>query len=187
MGGHSHPVRILAAIAGGATAGFLAGRLLPPLLAQARGRARAGRGGDALDVLARDHRIILSLLGRMEESSPDARIERTQLLARLKRRLGAHALAEEDVVYPLLHDTQVADVRSLNEDHLHIKMHLLTLENTATHDPQWQATVAALRALIAQHVRQEEEVEFPRLRDALDRAGLVRMSGQVLRERALLP
>src|SRR5689334_5483750 len=63
-------MRGLAAFTTGALAAVIASRVLPPLLAQAAGSAQAAAGWDPFDTLADDHRIILSLLDRME-SSPD--------------------------------------------------------------------------------------------------------------------
>ena len=92
----------MAAFAGGAVAATVVSRLLPPLVAQAAGSARAAGGGDPLATLIADHRHFVALLTEMEQSSVTATFHRTQLLLRLKRGLAAHALAEEDIVYPLL-------------------------------------------------------------------------------------
>jgi hypothetical protein len=43
-----------------------------------------------------------------------------------------------------------------------------------------------LRTLIRDHVRQEEEVEFPRLRAALDDAAARELAGKIQREEALV-
>lgn len=180
--------RSLAAFAGGVAAALIASRILPPLVAQAAGSARAAAGQDPFDVLVEDHRIILSLLGEMELSAENATFRRTQLLLRLKRRLAAHALAEEDVVYPLLHDKAHAeeDTRRLYSEHADMKMMLFALETMPKDDPQWRSTVAKLRALIADHVHQEEDIDFPRLRERLDRQDTMILSGGMQREKALV-
>ncbi len=180
--------RGLAAFAGGAVAAVIASRILPPLLAQAAGRAGAAAGRDPFDALARDHRIILGLLEGMERSDPRAVARRTQLLLRLKRRLAAHALAEEDVVYPLLYHRAGAtdDTRHLYGEHAEMKMRLFTLEQMPKDDPRWSVLAGELRQLIARHARQEEEVDFPRLRARLDGRAAARLSGSVQREKALV-
>jgi hemerythrin superfamily protein len=181
-------MRGLAAFATGAMAAVIVSRILPPLVAQAAGSAQAAAGRDPFDALAEDHRIILSLLDRMVQSPDDAVFDRTQLLLRLKRRLSAHALAEEDVVYPLLHDRahEVDDTMNLYSEHAHMKMHLFALEQTPKNDPRWHGIVRELRDLIADHVRQEEDVDFPKLRAMLDRKETAMMSGTMQREKALL-
>lgn len=180
--------RGLAAFAGGAVAAVLVSRLLPPLVAQASGTMRGSAGRDPLAGLEQDHRVILSLLTEMVESPPDAVVRRTQLLLRLKRRLGAHALAEEDIVYPLLHDEAHAedDTHQLYGEHAEMKMRLAALERMAKDDPRWVAIARELKDLIATHARQEEEVDFPRLRAVLDDRGNARLSGAVSREKALI-
>ncbi len=172
----------------GAALALVASRILPPLLAQTTGSLRAASGRDPLAELEDDHRHILSLLDRMERSGPDAVLERTRLLLRLKRRLTAHALAEEDVVYPLL-DAQARaaeDTRHLYGEHAEMKMHLFALERMPKDDPRWAGTARSLRTLVEGHVRQEEEVDFPKLRQALDRQDAQRMAGGMQREKALL-
>jgi len=178
----------LMAFAGGVLVALVASRLMPPLVAQAAGTLRAQAGRDPFDALAHDHRVILSLLDQMEDSPDHATMRRTQLLLRLKRRLAAHALAEEDVVYPLLHDRahEEEDTRRLYAEHADMKMHLFALEQMPKDDPRWRARVGELRALIAGHVHQEEDVDFPRLRERLDDRATARLSGGVAREKALV-
>ncbi|MDF2763615.1 MAG: hemerythrin [Rhodospirillales bacterium] len=181
-------MRGLAAFAGGAAAAFFASRMLPPFLAQAAGNARAAAGRDPFDMLAQDHRIILSLLEAMEHSPENATFTRTQKLLQVKRRLSAHALAEEDVIYPMLHDAAgaVTDVRHLYADHAEIKMHLHALEMMPKNDPSWGRRAGELRALVESHARQEEEIDFPKLRAALSERETRRMTGNMQREKALL-
>ncbi|HSK42033.1 MAG TPA: hemerythrin domain-containing protein [Arenibaculum sp.] len=182
-------MRSLAMFAGGAVAAILVSRILPPLMAQAGGTARARAGyRDGFDTLIQDHRKLLSLLTRMEHSPDTAVVDRTQLLLRLKRQLAAHARAEEDVIYPLLHDRahETGDARRLYDEHADMKIHLFTLEETPKDDPRWIDTVRDLKALIEQHIRQEEDVDFPKLRRMLDRRETAHVSGNVQREKALI-
>lgn len=180
--------RGITAFAGGAVAALIASRVLPPIIAQTGGTARRMAGGDPFEALARDHRAFLSLLADMEESADGAAMGRTQRLLRLKRRLAAHALAEEDIVYPLLGDRpEAADhADQLYREHAEIKKHLYALEHMPKGDSAWRDRVHALRTLIASHARQEEEVEFPALRAMLDERAMRRLSGEVEREKALI-
>jgi hemerythrin superfamily protein len=177
-----------ATFAGGALAGLLASRALPPLFAQASGMARGAAGRDPFAALAQDHQTILALLTAMAQTPRDAVASRTQRLLRLKRRLSAHALAEEDVIYPALvelgGDHQGA--QHLYAEHAEMKIHLYNLEEMPKDDPAWQSQVGELRAIIEGHVREEEDVEFPKLRAALDDQTLARIFGKMQREKALL-
>lgn len=178
----------MAAFAGGAVTAFIASRFLPPVLAQAVGSTRAAIGRDPFAALAQDHRDMLAYLSDMEQSPANAALRRTQLLLRLKRRLTAHALAEEDVIYPMLSDQggDPDEARRLYADHAEVKMQLHALEQTSTDAPEWRDRVRALRTLIETHARQEEEVDFPKLRGALNEQAITRLSGTLQREKAMV-
>lgn len=175
--------RGLAAFAGGASVAFIASRLLPPLLAQGVANVT-----DPFGVLIDDHRHFLDLLDEMERSRGAGTFQRTQLFLRLKRRLAAHAMAEEDVIYPVLReeggDEQAAT--RLYRDHGEVKTQLYALEQSLRDEEPFLARASALRTLIAEHARQEEEVEFPRLRALLDEEATARMARLVRREKAMV-
>lgn len=169
----------------GVVAGFLAARVLPPLIAQAGGRLAPS---DPFDRLAQDHRAILDLIDRLEDAESSA--NRGILLLRLKRRLTVHALAEEDIVYPLLRQEvgEEEAVKRLYAEHGDIKIHLYVLETLVSggSTTEWRSRVESLRELIAEHAVQEEEVEFPRLRRLLRQDELTVMAGRMQREKALV-
>lgn len=176
----------MAAFAGGAATAVIASRVLPPLLAKASGAAGAAMGHDPFEELIADHRKLVALLTEMEQDR--GRLSRSQLLLRFKRRLAAHALAEEDVVYPLLHDEAKAadDAKHLYDEHADIKIHLHALEQMPKDAPEWTGRVGTLKRLIEEHARQEEDVEFPKLRQALNEKATVRLSGNIQREKAFI-
>jgi hemerythrin superfamily protein len=174
-----------AAMAIGIAAAAVATRLLPPLMAQMAGQARASAGADPFQELVDDHRKFVALLTEMEASADDAVFSRTQHLLRLKRRLAAHAMAEENVLYPAL-DEQGEAVGRLYDEHGQIKMHLYALEQMDKGGPRWAERVRALRILLEAHARQEEEIEFPRLRAALDARRKSKLAGGLLREKAMV-
>jgi hemerythrin superfamily protein len=178
----------LGAFVWGAMAGAIGSRLLPPLIAKGAGSVRIGADGDPFSVLIADHRIFESLLTDMEKSASDEALRRTQLFLRLKRRLAAHAMAEEDVVYPLLHDKAKAaeDAKHLYAEHADIKIHLYALETLPKNDPEWVQRASALKALIVPHARHEEDVDFPKLRLILSQSEAIRLAGNVQREKALV-
>lgn len=177
-----------AALAGGVALGMLGSRLLPPVLAFASSSVRTRLGEDPFDRLQRDHRLIMSTLDKMDEASEGSAMTRTSLLLKLKRTLGKHALAEEDVVYPLLNEQSGAEQASkqLYAEHADMKIHLYHLELAMRDPAAWREHVRALRDLVAKHVREEEDVEFPRLRQALNEQRRRTLSGKIGREEALV-
>ncbi len=182
------PAGGLGAFAWGAAVGAFGSRLLPPLMGKLAGSTRLLADADPFSVLIADHRIFESILSQMEESTEDQVLHRTQLFLRLKRRLGAHAMAEEDVVYPLLHDRaeETEDAKHLYAEHADMKIHLHALEQMPKNDPAWVERARALKDLVVSHARHEEEVDFPKLRSLLSRSEVTRLSGNIQREKAML-
>lgn len=182
------PLRAAASFAGGALIALVGARLLPPLIAQARGKARMRDGGDPFETLVEDHRAIMMNLDSMVASAGGEAFKRTQHLLRLKRRLGAHAMAEEDIVYPALREqgASESDASQLYQEHSEMKVLLYKLEQTPTTSEEWHTHAVELRTLIAAHIRQEEDVEFPRLRAALDEVASSDLASKIEREKALV-
>jgi hemerythrin superfamily protein len=101
--------------------------------------------------------------------------------------LGKHAMAEEDVVYPLLHRAHAeTETRQLYDEHADIKIHLYELEQMVMRNEDCRNRVISLRQLIEIHARQEEEQEFPRLREVLREGDRAMVAGQIRREEALV-
>ena len=163
-------------------------RLLPPIVARARGAARARSGGDPLVTLLDDHRAIMSHLDAMVEFADSEVFHRAQHLLRLKRRLAAHAMAEEDIVYPALRESVQLneDATQLYEEHAEMKVLLYKLEQSSKTGEQWHAHATELRTLIEKHMRQEEDVDFPKLRAALDEATSSELASKIELEKASL-
>src|SRR3954464_8046363 len=169
----------------GILVGILAARILPPFLAMACGSARARAGHDPFESLIADHRRFRDLLARMNEAT--GTVQRAQLLLRLKRGLAAHAMAEEDVVYPMLQDEAGAkpDPTHLYAEHAAMKVLLFRLEKKVLAG-DWSENVRALRELITGHARHEEEIDFPRLRGFLSKDTSITLARKLSREKALV-
>jgi hemerythrin superfamily protein len=179
--------RDLAVMVGGIAVGLVASRFVP-ILASASGSIRSRAGQDPFDRLIQDHRIILSTLDDMERHGNGSFARRGALFLRLKRTLAKHAMAEEDVVYPLLHDDihREEAIKHLYQEHADMKIHLFELERLLKANEDWTDRVRRLRDIIGGHAREEEEVEFPRLREALDKQRTRSLSGQIRREESMV-
>ncbi len=180
--------RTLAWMTAGIAAGVLGSRLLPPLVASAVGMARARKTDDPFDLLISDHRQIESLLDRMVADPNGSIAKRTSLYLMLKRKLGKHAMAEEDIVYPILHDKDNAQDQSkhLYDEHADIKIHLFQIEEILMKGGDWSEPVNSLRALIMNHIHEEELDVFPRLRERMDETRKGKVSGLISREEAMV-
>jgi hemerythrin superfamily protein len=177
--------RSFTAFAAGAALSFAASRLMPPLAGRAIGMARVAAGRDPFDALARDHKLVLGMMDGMLQSSRQSHMRRTAGLLQIKRSLTAHALAEEDVVYPMLREEVGAVEASdrLYREHAEIKIHLFKLEHLRPDDARWHEEMQGLRDLIARHAADEENTEFPRLRERLSRENIMQLSSDVSREK----
>jgi iron-sulfur cluster repair protein YtfE (RIC family) len=172
----------------GAAGGLILGRLLPVLLANVSGLIRGAAGHDPFARLIRQHRTLLSLLGQMENLPVSQWTKRKFLFLAFKRTIGKHAMAEEDIVYPLLKteaERHEATVK-LYSEHASMKIHLFELEMAIHQEEEWRDAVRALRSEIEPHARQEEENEFPRLRQLLDQARTTQLNRKIQQEEALI-
>ena len=172
----------------GALLMLTAGRIASPVAGRAIGSLRAMAGTDPFEALAQDHQKVLALFERIEATDASATLRRATLLLQLKRMLTAHALAEEDIVYPMLRDDAHRDeqAKKLYRDHAEVKIKLFELEHKAKDDPTWLDDLRALHRMIAEHAREEEQIEFPALRAALDEAQCTNLLGEVSREKSML-
>jgi len=172
----------------GAAGGVLLARIAPVLIANASGFVRSAAGQDPFAGLIREHRELLSLLTKMEHAQKESSLKRTALFLKFKRTIGKHALAEEDIVYPLLQDEaeRASEIEKLYREHARMKVLLFELERAIKDDQAWVARVRDLRAEIEPHARQEEEVEFPRLRSLMDAKGTAELSRKIRQEEALI-
>jgi hemerythrin superfamily protein len=180
--------RNLAVVAGGVAVGVLGSRLLPPMLAMANGSVRARLGEGPFDRLKQDHRQILAILDQMVERDDDGMTSQGAMFLSLKRTLAKHAMAEEDIVYPVLHERAHAaeEAKRLYSEHADMKIHLWGLEDALKQGLDWDTRVQALRSLIRRHVEDEESVQFPRLESLMDEQLSRATPAQIRREEAMI-
>jgi hemerythrin superfamily protein len=179
--------RDFAMMAAGIAAGVIGSRLLPPLVEMANGSIR-GAGGDPFDLLISDHRQILTLLDKMSGATTESHVRRSALFLAFKRKLAKHAMAEEDVVYPLLHGraSDPDGSKELYDDHADMKILLFEIEEALMAGQSWSSPVGQIRDLIAGHIEEEERDVFPRLRQIMEGAQTPKVAGQIRREEALI-
>ncbi|MFL6351414.1 MAG: hemerythrin domain-containing protein [Bryobacteraceae bacterium] len=172
----------------GVAGGAFLGRFLPVLFANASVLAQGAAGRDPFATLIEEHRTLLSLLDKMQHLPASDWAKRKLLFLAFKRKIGKHAMAEEDVIYPLLktqaerHET----TQKLYREHASMKIHLFELEGSIRQDKEWPDAVRALRSEIEPHAREEEQTEFPRLRELLNGAGATQLSRKIRQEEALV-
>jgi hemerythrin superfamily protein len=149
--------------AAGLTAG-LAANVVRKIFVQAPTLA----AGEWDDALAAEHRATLKLFDAIQATENSHTTRRSILLTQIGHALAKHAIEEENAVYASLRTHgQVGEADKLNGDHGYVKQYLFELGSMAANHPQFLPKIADFRAMLEDHMREEEEKIFPRLRAAL--------------------
>ncbi len=169
---------IVGAAVAGAAVGFAA-NMGRKLFVQMAG----GGTGSWDEALAAEHRLTLATFDQIEATGDDQSAIRSQLLAKLKYMLTKHALEEENVIYPALRRANSAhDADALEGEHGYVKTYLYELETIPSDNPEWLARVRDFRAMIAEHMRMEEEEVFPALKRIMSDAQSSRLTAMMNKE-----
>lgn len=151
----------------GAAAGLTAG-LAANAVRKIFVQAPTMMAGEWDEALAAEHQATLAIFDQIEKTEDKHKTRRAILLTQLKHALAKHAMEEENAVYAALRTHgQVAEADHLNNDHGYVKQYLFELGAMAADHPQFLPKVADFRAMIEQHMREEEEKIFPKLRGLL--------------------
>ena len=134
-------------------------------------QATTGLAGDWFAALKADHKLVDGLFSALDETGEADTDRRHLLISKIAYALAKHQFEEEHVVYPtLLEDGPAETPKHLDAEHFEMKSFVHALIAMPKDDPQWLKKAQALRRLIKAHVREEEEIVFPRLRDRLSAA-----------------
>jgi hemerythrin superfamily protein len=122
--------------------------------------------GDAIDILIQDHRTIADLLLQIAQTPASNPTQRTQLLQQLANLLTVHNASEENFIYPAIRNIAglPRDASLLFQQQDNSKIILFSLNQVPPDSPQWDRLLATLTNALVNHVSQEENVDFPRLR-----------------------
>jgi len=157
-------------VAIGAAAGIVTG-LLANLVRKAAVQGPTLAAGRWDKALAAEHAAALKLFDLLERTDDRATTRRTVLLMQLKHAISKHAFQEENVVYAQMRDEGLAEAADhLNHEHGYVKQYFFDLGEMSKSDPAWLPKLKEFRTLIEQHMREEEEDLFPRLRGRLSDA-----------------
>ena len=146
-------------------------------------QAMSGAAGDWDEVLATEHDMTLALFDKMLATDETQTFKRTMMVKQLTHALDKHAHQEEMVVYPALREAgQKVEADQLNGEHGYVKTYLYELNQMPADDPMWLEKVREFRALIAEHVKMEEEQVFPTFKQALDEDANARITSLMNRD-----
>ncbi|EPS32149.1 hypothetical protein PDE_07108 [Penicillium oxalicum 114-2] len=120
------------------------------------------------DTLKKDHREIESYYDRILGATDKA--EQIRFQNQFTWELARHSIGEELVVYPAF-EKHVSSGYELAEkdrqEHQTVKVELKKFQNMDPSDPQFIPTIKALMQDLAQHIKEEEGNDLPKLEAAL--------------------
>ena len=124
---------------------------------------------DVIDLLVTDHKEVNALFGRYRRAS---KADTKEKLAReIVKELSVHAAVEEQFVYPLVRARVDGggDLASHSiEEHQELKRLLANLEKAQVGKAAFDRTMDKVVATVHEHVQDEEQEMFPKLRKATD-------------------
>jgi hemerythrin superfamily protein len=146
--------------------------------------------GGPVSVLVRqraDHVELDRLLTELDGATGSAQEE---VLTRIDRLVFSHAFAEETVLWPVLRSVLPdgdALTLQVEKEHQEVNELVSALERDGLDDPRRPARLARLVEVLREDVRDEEDVLFPRLQEAVDADELRRLGRRWALMRRLSP
>jgi len=129
-------------------------------------------GGDWMAMVKAQHGAIAKTLDQLVAAKGDA--PPRDVVERLVYQLTAHAVAEENVLYPAMATNGMADQSGqLYDEHAKAKIMLSALHMASMKEGKplqnWRATATKLQSAILQHAKEHEEsAMYPKLQEKLD-------------------
>ncbi|MEV6318598.1 hemerythrin domain-containing protein [Streptomyces sp. NPDC051776] len=127
-----------------------------------------GHGGDVIAELTSDHREVEEMFGQIK-ATPEGDPQRKSLLDQLTIELVRHSVAEEQYLYPAVREhVQNGGVLADRElaDHARIEEILKGLEQLEPGEGDFTRMVNSLEREVTNHVQDEEDNLFVRLRES---------------------
>jgi hemerythrin superfamily protein len=143
---------------------------------------------DVIDILVSDHRDVTALVGEIKVVA-DPMIRR-DLTDTAISELVRHAVAEEMYVYPAMRKYLADGEKAVEhdiEEHKELERTMKQLEAADVSSPEFDEAMIRLEELLADHVRDEEQEQFPELRRVVPREELVELAGKVETAKKLAP
>ena len=147
----------------------------------------AASNEDVIDALTTDHREAMDLIGQIRSAAPD---ERRELADQLISELVRHSVAEEMYVYPAMRDHLPNGDEAVEHDtkeHKELESTMKALEGADAAGPGFLELLARLEAVLVDHVSDEENEQFPQLRENVPAEKLVELREKVETAKRIAP
>lgn len=135
---------------------------------------------NVIDLLTADHHEVSALVDELLSTSEPER--RRELADTIIGQLVRHSVAEETIVYPamLAHLADGAQaVEHDTKEHKQLETIMKEMEDCKVGEPEFEPLVGRLKAVLADHVADEEQDQFPQLRASVPADQLEAMAVQV--------
>src|ERR1700754_1960409 len=129
---------------------------------------------NAFELLKEDHARVAAIFEKLEPTTERALKTRQELFAKLKNELDIHTEIEEQILYPVLKETEETrdiTLEGIQEHHI-VKVLLKEMEAMQVDSETWTAKLAVLKESVEHHVEEEESEMFPKARKALSKEKL---------------
>ena len=145
---------------------------------------------DAITLLKADHKKVSQLFRDFKKAEMAERPDRSKIVKKVIEELSVHAAIQEKVFYPAVRE-EVPDLEddileSLEEHHV-MKWTLAELDAIDVDDERYDAKVSVLIEQVRHHVKEEEEVWFPKVREQMGRKRLGELGARLEQAKAGAP
>ena len=166
----------------GAAAGVAIG-LLANLARKAAVQAPTVASGTWDQALANEHKAALLIFDQLLETTDRQAGRRSFLLMQLKHAISKHAFQEENSVYAQMRDMGLKEgADELNHEHGYVKQYFYDLDEMSKSDPAWLPKLREFHGFIKEHMSEEEQDLFPKLRGMLSEAQNKQLTAKMNRE-----
>lgn len=135
---------------------------------------------DVLDLLMQEHREVEALLDQI--SQPEQNPESRDIADRVIAMLVKHSVAEEMYVYPVMEqylENGKDEVEHDKSEHQELEELLKQLEGLQPEEDGFAQCVSRIQEVLNDHVHDEEDEQFPKLRQAVPAETLIELRGKV--------
>ena len=143
---------------------------------------------DVVDVLSTDHTEFKALIAEIRGTADPE--QRRDLADTLISELVRHSVAEEMFVYPAMQEhlaDGAAAVEHDTKEHKELERMMKEMEGADAGDAGFLILVSRLETVLLDHVSDEEDQQFPKLRAAIPHDQLVTMAGKVEAAKKIAP
>jgi hemerythrin superfamily protein len=137
-------------------------------------------GQDVIELLIDDHQEVTALVDQLLSTAEPE--QRRELADTIIGQLVRHSVAEETIVYPIM-ATHLPDGEQAVEhdtgEHKQLEAVMKEMEGCPVGDDAFMSLVRRLRSVLEDHVRDEEDEQFPQLREHVPLDELEAMGGAV--------